>query len=167
MKYDLDYYDNMLRMYSATAEPICRIRWDWVSEISPRTVLDYGSGIGWFRAFRPEGVEVDTFDVMPTLQTGLLHSEYDLVTYWDVIEHMPHWNPCWIPAKHIALTTPILPEGQNPATWKHSKDGEHVIVFTPEHLEVLFSEYDYRLVKHGMPECPPRTDIHSFLFRRV
>ena len=167
MIYDIEYYENMLRMYSQSAEQICKIRWDFVDCITPWHVLDYGSGVGWFRAYRPEGVEVDTFDVGPYPQTGITRDSYDLITLWDVIEHLPTWNPQWEKTQYVALTVPILPEGQNIVEWKHWKPSEHLKIFTEDILDALFEKYGFEKVKSGYPECPPRVDIGSFLYRKV
>ena len=43
--YDVDYIENMLRMYSKSAEDICKRRWNFVKECNAKTVLDYGSAM--------------------------------------------------------------------------------------------------------------------------
>ena len=164
---NLEYYENMLRRYSATAELINRKRWKWIMQVSPKIVLDYGSGVGWFRAFRPAGVEVDTFDIANYPQTGLRHDKYDLVTLWDVIEHMQNYNPLMIEADYVALTTPILPIGKQLETWKHYKPGEHLKYYTEEKLDELFNSYGFHRLDSGYYECPPREDIWSVLYERI
>lgn len=167
--YNLDYYDKMLKNYSATASEICRIRWDWVKEANARTVLDYGSGVGYFRAFRPDGVEVDNFDVMPVPQTGITRDRYDLLVLWDVIEHLPGLDPIdpylrscpW-----VGLSIPILPPNKSWVGWKHHKPGEHLVYPTADQLAATFALYGYEEVKRGQPECPPRSDVWNFLYRK-
>jgi hypothetical protein len=61
--YNLDYYEKMLRQNAATGQAIADIRWGFVKDAKASTVLDYGSGVGFFRAHRPEEVTVDTFDI--------------------------------------------------------------------------------------------------------
>lgn len=167
--YDISYYDKMLKNYSATASEICRIRWDWIKEANARTVLDYGSGVGFFRAFRPQGVEVDNFDVMPVPQTGITRKSYDLLALWDVLEHLsgldpiePFLNTCpW-----VAISIPILPQNKSWIGWKHFKPGEHLVYPTAEQLAATFALYGYEEVKRGQPECPPRQDVWNFLYRK-
>jgi len=77
--YDLSYYYKVLRLNSATAGLINSIRWDWVRNCKAKTILDYGCGPGWFRAFSPNGAVVDTFDIMEVPQTGIQHDKYDLI----------------------------------------------------------------------------------------
>ena len=173
MQYDLDYYENMLRTYSATAEHICRVRWEFVKpalDDGCKTILDYGSGVGWFRAWRPQGVEVYTYDVAAYPQTGH-HPEdiYDLVTLWDVLEHLDDFHLVGAliqDAKYAAVTVPLRPTGTPLASWKHFKPGEHLHYFTMDTLSALFARYGMQVVKHGAPECPPRQDVVSALFRR-
>ena len=88
MKYDLEYFDKMLRKNSGTAKRISKIRWKFISRVDPKLVLDYGSGVGWFRAFKPEGITVDTYDIGEYPQTGIQHSYYDIICFWDVLEHI-------------------------------------------------------------------------------
>lgn len=167
MKYDLDYYENLLRKYSETARVICQIRWDWIKGINPMTVLDYGCGVGWFRAYRPPGVEVDTYDIGPSPQTGVGLKLYDMVCFYDVLEHIPDFSviePVLRLANHVVVSLPI--RNGNLAEWKHFKPGEHLHYFTDETLIALFVKYGFTMIQHGTPECPPRSDIHSYLFRK-
>ena len=168
--YDLSYYDKMLRSYSGSAQLICERRWAWVAEAAPRTVLDYGAGIGWFRAFAPPGVQVDTYDVMPTPQTGITRTTYDLLTLWDVLEHLSSLTEIealLLGARHVAISIPILPSDQSWIGWKHFKPHEHLFYPTHEQLKALFASFGFDEVKRGQPECPPREDIWNFLYRRV
>lgn len=165
--YGINYYENLLRMYSKSAEEICKIRWDFVAETKPCIVLDYGCGCGWFRAFRPKGITMDSYDIMPTAQTGIRHERYDLITFWDVLEHMPGFEgikDLLDKARFVAITVPIKPDGIKIENWKHTKPLEHIVTFNHEMIEALFSEFGYNLIKVGQPECPPRVDIWSFLF---
>lgn len=176
--YDHNYFYKMLRLYSPTAEDICERRWDFVEEaLGAATkggdkvfVLDYGSGCGFFKAFAPAGVECDTFDVMPVPQTGITREEYDLITFWDVLEHIPNLmdlTPIMAKAKWVAVTVPIKPEGLAWEKYKHFKPGEHIHHFQQDYLEAVMRLFRFSLVKAGTPECPPRDMVGSFLFRRA
>ena len=170
MNYDLEYHENMLRMYSKTAEDISRIRWEWIAQAQAKTVLDYGAGVGWFRAYRPPGVTVHSFDVNPAApQTGLELIIYDVTCFWDVLEHVPDFSviePVLRLSDYVACSVPILPANQELLTWRHYKPGEHLHYFSIDSLVALFKRYGFDLVKHAQAECPPRVDITSFLFRR-
>lgn len=170
MEYGLEYFEKMLRLNSATAEKICKIRWDWISDANPKKVLDYGSGVGWFRAFRPFGSDVHSFDIGNYPQTGIRLIIYDVVCFFDVLEHIPDFSivePVIALAKHIAVTVPMIdkPHGQLHLS-KHFKPGEHLHYFTEESLISLFGSYGFKVIKSGQPECPPREEVYSFLFGR-
>ncbi len=176
MKYDLDYYENMLREYSATAEEISRKRWTFLSEHCEPValnqenakVLDFGSGVGWFRAFRPRWCDVWTCDIADYPQTGIELQMYDVVCFWDVLEHIPDFGeiePILALSKHVALSVPLAKGGL--LDWKHFKPGEHLHYFTEESLIALFHEYGFvPTYKSTEIECPPREDILTALFRR-
>jgi len=170
-KYDFEYWKKIIRQNSSSAEMINRIRWDFVSKINPKIVLDYGSGPGWFAAFAPNGIEVDTYDIAPWPQTKIQHKYYDLITMWDVIEHIPDLNvirSLFNSTKSIAITTPILPKNKNLKSWRHNKPGEHIRLFTKETLQQYFRGFGFRLIKSGFPECDCgiRQDIFSALFKK-
>lgn len=170
MKYDLDYYEGMLRNYSHTAEKIANIRWEFINEFKPRAVLDYGSGVGWFRAFRPKGVEVFTFDVMDVPQTGIPLQTFDVVCFWDVLEHIPDFSSIDTVirlANNIALTVPIMNgKLEYIGDWKHFKPGEHLHYFTVDTLDAMFANYHMMRIKDGYPECPPREDVWSAFYAK-
>jgi hypothetical protein len=169
--YDVDYYYNMLKMYAKSGEQIAKIRWDFIGEyILPSSrILDFGSGLGFFAAHAPEEINVDTCDVGPYVTTGIRHDRYDVLCLWDVLEHLPdfsciHEHLCKV--QFVAITVPMLPEGKELLTWKHFKPNEHLHYFTNHTLDALFKVYGFTRVKDGYPECPPREDIISVVYRR-
>jgi len=169
MKYDLDYFERTLYLNSSTAEEISHLRWGFVNSCNPKYVLDFGSGIPWFRVFRPAGIEVDTYDIGVAPQTGITREKYDLITLWDVLEHLEDLtlaNLAIRSSKWAAVTVPILPSGVLLHKWKHYKPGEHIIVFTEQSLQEFFNKRGFKLILKGHPECEIRTDITSFLFKR-
>ncbi len=169
MKYDQDYYYNLLKMQTEHAQKIAEIRWEFVSDCHAQSVLDYGCGIGFFKAFGPRDIQIDTYDIGPYVMTGINREEYDLVCLWDVIEHISHIDvrlgSLFDNAKFIALSIPMLPKGKDYLTWKHFKPGEHLHYFDDKTLDVLFKRYGFRRIKSEYPECPPREDVESILYR--
>lgn len=170
--YNLDYFYNMLRMYSPTAEQICKARWDFIlgSGPEPKTVLDYGSGCGFFKAFAPSQIQVDNFDVMPVPQTGVTRERYDLITFWDVLEHiadLESLRPIMDKAAFVAITVPIKPADVAWQKYKHFKPGEHIHHFDKDYLSAWMERFGFRLEAEGYPECPPREFVGSFFYRRM
>jgi len=170
MKYDIDYYLNLLRIHTATAKQINDLRWNFLSEhinIKKPTVLDYGCGVGWFAAFKPVGAIVDTFDIMPVPQTGIKHEHYDILTLWDVLEHIPDFTelkPILNICDYVALTIPMKPKDKEWNEWKHFKPSEHLHYYDKELLCAMFKVFHFNLKISDMRECPPRADVHSFIF---
>jgi len=175
MKYDIDYYYNLLRLQTEYARRISAIRWRFVKECNAKIVLDYGCGVGFFKAFAPPDVEVDTYDIGPYAMTGINHKSYDLVCLWDVIEHV-NWGKkpdmdmekILTKTKYVAVTLPIMPEGKKLEKWKHWKPKEHLVRFKSiDRVISFFKERGFKLIKMEDIENPPREDIYDFLFKRL
>jgi len=171
MKYDEDYYYNLLKMQAEHAKRISEIRWGFVHGCRAKSVLDYGCGVGFFKAFAPPGVEVDTYDIGPYVMTGMRHNSYNLLCLWDVIEHLPcidgdleHYVSI---SEYIALSIPMLPKAKKLEGWKHFKPGEHLHYFNDEAIDALFGRYNFKRIKDGFPECPPRVDVKSILYKYI
>jgi hypothetical protein len=167
IKYDLNYLENLLRIQARTGQLIAEIRWDFIDckKNNIKTILDYGSGVGFFRAFRPEGIEVDNYDVNPCApQTGITKKTYDLVCLWDVLEHLT--APLEFDSKFITITVPIKPKDILLKDWYHFKPGEHLVYFSQEYLDLIFKNFGYQRIKLGQPECPPRKDVWSILYEK-
>jgi hypothetical protein len=177
--YDKKYYFNLKKKHRDTAEIICKIRWNFVLDvISPKVVLDYGCGCNYLTKYAPEGTTVDSYDIgtingKPYPQTGIRHNYYDLIFFNDILEHID-WenNPdldiiqTFSKTNHIAITIPICPLSKELESWKHYKPGEHLTYFTKKTIKIFFDNYNFSLIKIGMPECPPREDIYNMLFER-
>ncbi len=177
ISYDINYYYSLLKSHCSTAEYINKVRWDFISDIKPKLVLDYGCGCGFFKVFAPKNIIVDTYDIMPVPQTGILHEYYNVVTLWDVLEH-ENWgnlerNPkiemdrIFDITDYVALTVPILPEDKDFITWKHRKPDEHKFYFSVDILNRFFSVRNFKLLKSGYLESKYREDIYSTLYKRI
>jgi hypothetical protein len=133
-------------------------------------VLDYGSGCGWFRAYRPPKVVVDTYDIGSYPQTGIKHDFYSIICFWDVLEHLHNIEDVahiLSMTEFIALSVPIKPDKQPLKSWKHFKPGEHLHYFSESNLNDILDSYNFRCLIKGYPECPPREDILSSIYTRV
>jgi len=177
IKYDAAYYYNLLKIQTNTAQLINKIRWDFISPylpcvkgVYPARVFDWGCGVGWFAAYAPADIIVDTFDIMPVPQTKRRFDMYEMVTMWDVLEHIPDFTELkdlFDRTKYVAITVPIKPEDMPWENYKHFKPGEHLHYYTQDLLKALFYRYGFMLEKAGTPECPPREDVYSFIFKKV
>lgn len=177
MNYDLKYYELMLRRNSKTAKQISMLRWNFVSDIAiVKKVLDVGSGCGFFRAYRPCWVKiVDTYDVGDYPQTGIQHKTYDLITLWDVIEHID-WKKdgdkiiemALQSTETVAISIPIKPRFKRYKKWKHTKENEHLTYFTIRTLDRFFKKRGFIKIKEGWPEtdCGIREDIYSAIYQK-
>jgi hypothetical protein len=179
MDYGTDYYQLMRSLNTRTAEEINLRRWDLISLVPHALVLDYGCGLNFLAQYAPAGTTVDSFDIgrlngNPYPQTGLLHERYEVVALFDVLEHVEwrhapdeHMLEAIAACEAVALTVPILPPGTCMADWKHYKPGEHLTYFRAEDVQEFFDALGFcRRLVHDQRECPPRQDIHSFLFAR-
>jgi len=135
-----------------------------VSGVTSGRALDLGSGYGYFRAalaaaaFAHEGIEISAharqvaeklygFSTMSgTLDDygSELHERYQLITLWDVIEHvadpvalLARVAACLTPGGVVAIKTPNLdcPEAEVFGPYYHSLKREHLVYFTPQSLE--------------------------------
>ncbi len=176
IKYDVQYYLNLLRIHTYTAKTICDIRWEFISRIKFEnkwpTVLDYGCGISWFAAFKPIFVSnenMDTFDIMPVPQTGIRHQHYDLITLWDVLEHIADFTdlePLLRITDYVAISIPIKPLDVAWKDYYHLKPGEHLHYYDEDLLIELFRRYGFNLKETpSQPECPPRKMVWNFIFQ--
>jgi len=177
--YDTYYYENMLEMYAGSGHDINQVRWEFMKDLPLKHVLDYGCGCNMFSLFRPNGVNVDSYDighigsaVYP--QTGIRRERYDAIAFFDVLEHVD-WGRepdndilRWMQYTDFVVTSvPMLPDGADLDVWKHNKPGEHLTLFNVDSLCTFMEAQGFELMQHGTPECPPRRDIQSFIFRKV
>lgn len=175
-KYDKQFWKLMKKLNIRTARRINEVRWDFVKEIKPKIVLDYGAGLDLLRKYAPEGVEVDTYDIgdFPIKYTGIRHNFYDLIFFCDVLEHISDFrvlDEILGKTKYVFVSVPILPKGRKLKGWKHFKynTGEHLHYFTERSLELFFEVRDFEIIKYGYPEveCGIREDIYSALYSKM
>ena len=173
LKYNKQYYKTIEKDYEKTAESISKIRWSFVESLNPKIVLDYGAGACFMSKYAPKGVIIDSFDIgdFPIKYTGIRHKYYDLVFLFDVLEHIPDFrvlNDIFEKAKYVCVSLPILPKGRKLRKWKHFKykTGEHLHYFTKRSLDLFFEARGFKRIKSGFPECPPRFDIWSVIYKK-
>lgn len=178
IKYDESYYYNLLKIHTDTARRIVDIRYKFIEDnilrrnqaIPDCAILDYGCGVGFMKALAPAWVgQVDTFDIMPVPQTGITRKSYNIITMYDVLEHIPNFldvKPVLDICKNVVVSVPVKPEDLPWAEYKHFKPGEHLHYFTDDLIEYLFDYMGFKLFHKGTPECPPRQYIKTYIFIR-
>ncbi|MEO6595426.1 MAG: class I SAM-dependent methyltransferase [Planctomycetota bacterium] len=146
-------------------------------------ILDVGCAAGYFlRVAQQHGHDVHGVELSPAIaheaiaalgqeriHIGTLDAagaamnyqpqSFDLVTMWDVIEHLPH--PQDVLHRIRTLVKPggrVLLETQNVASrwarllgrrWHHYKHDEHLYHFTPATIERLLSDCGFRVLEIG------------------
>lgn len=139
------------------------------------SLLDVGAATGYFVAeasnagFLASGIEVSSKAVaeaqargrnvtqaaMGSLSPSFLHKQYDVVTLWDVIEHIPDFRKAveeaytlLVPGGILLINTPNA--GSIWARifgvrWHSLVPPEHVVWFNGRNLRMLLSEYGFRV----------------------
>jgi len=146
---------------------------------SPGRVLDVGCAAGYFLGvMQAEGWQVMGLEPSDAIRrtagerlgeenvrAGLLHEagfedqSFDLVTFWDVIEHIPDPVAALVEAKRLlAPGGKILIETQNVASraarllgarWQHYKHAEHIYHFDPKTIARVTSEAGLRILENS------------------
>ncbi len=212
IKYDENYYYNLLRIHTKTAPDIIARRYQFIQKhiidkenppaitiskkkamnikrfkkslenrntacadaqvnfcAKPKTrLLDYGCGVGFMKSLAPGDFDVDTFDIMPVPMTGIKHDQYDIITMYDVLEHIPDFQevfPVLATGRYVVISIPMKPINVPWKKYKHFKPGEHLHYFTDDLIQHLFDFMGFDFVALGAPECPPREYIMSYIFK--
>ncbi len=174
-KYDNQFWKVMKELNIKTAKRINEVRWDFVKEIKPKIVLDYGAGLDLLRKYAPKEVTVDTFDIgsYPIKYTGIRHKFYDLIFFCDILEHLPDFrvlDDIFDKTEHVFISIPILPPNRSLENCYHLifDSVVHLHFFTKESLNLFFEARRFKLIKSGYPEveCGIREDIYTALYKK-
>jgi SAM-dependent methyltransferase len=163
MVYDADYahqYDNRPH------QEMSRLRWDFIQQhldLPPGSrVLDIGYGNGAFlKHARRAGMEIYGIDLhgedfgIPEVSYST-PVEYDLVCFFDSIEHFPHFDEILgLDTRHVVASVPDPPVLllSQPRSWRHYKPGEHLHYFSRDSLDLLIHRWGLRYkIANGHPE---------------
>jgi SAM-dependent methyltransferase len=127
-------------------------------------ILDVGCAAGYFLRVMAEkghevrGVEVsEAIDSVPANKPGYDKGSFDLVTMWDVIEHVP--DPKQLLEEAKAMLRPdghLILETQNVDSrfatllglkWHHFKHQEHIFHFNPDTVRRVLEQAGFEVVK--------------------
>lgn len=174
------YDDAYIRPYNALhTEEMSKVRWDFIDEIlelDPGSkILDIGYGNGAFLKYVQKlgmdvyGIDVHGQDYGIKEVTYDVDIEYDLVCFFDSLEHLPSFSPLFqLNMKNMVVSIPFVPPFflGSPLSWKHYKPGEHLHYFSPNSLSYLVSllggKYSLELMEDGFPEDDLRGKFYTF-----
>lgn len=150
--YDEEYHRKfLLRAKTDLGKKIYAERWAMVVRYchGELTLLDYGCASGAFHQSNTNGFKTFGYDVNPNCgHTVYPRQEIDILTMWDVIEHIPDpvslikkFNPLW-----LFLSTPNLESVKGPIVdWRHYRPLEHIHYFDRFSLEVILDHAGYKI----------------------
>jgi hypothetical protein len=143
------------------------------------SLLDWGAGDGSFLfAAGSWGFDAKGFDVIRVAADSLLSigmfdddpALFDVVTAWDVIEHMEDPGLFLRRIARGALlccSVPIFTDLSAVRSSKHYRPGEHLLYFTDDGFVSWMAQYGFRLLERSDHETRAgRDSIGAFAFRR-
>lgn len=150
-----------------TGEEISKARFELVHRyVSTGRLLDYGCGVGSFiKHCNYNGMVAQGFDINPYgdyCYPEVLLSQYDIVTFWDAIEHIE--NPVrlikGLNPQYVFLCTPSTDDFKGRksdiVTWRHYYPGEHVHYFNERSLSALLETCGYTVLEANYDESQLR-----------
>ncbi len=147
-------------------EEMSRLRWGFIQRHlalrSGSRVLDIGYGNGAFlKHAQRAGMEIFGIDLhgedfgIPEVSYSS-PIDYDLVCFFDSIEHLPHFDDILLlNARHVIVSVPDTPELllSQPRSWRHYKPGEHLHYFSRDSLDLLIHRWGLvHKIAEGHPE---------------
>lgn len=180
IEYGDEYFERYERLKGDPLnEALMAHRVDLVQRYAPDGVLvDVGIGAGTFlEALHAVGRPAYGFDVNPRgvawlEERGLYRDPYDtdvdVMTLWDVLEHVPHPDDLLAGVGLVLCSLPIFEGPDHALASKHFKPGEHCWYWTRNGLIRWMALRGFWCVHHDAQESViGREDIESFVFRRV
>ena len=176
--YDSDYFDKY-KGYAATerGRKITEARVAFVNNMISQddAVIDIGIGCGAFVEARKNtyGFDVNTIGIDWLVERGLWADPYsifpEVVTLWDVLEHIP--NPSILLERvrgYVFTCLPIFRDLDHVMRSRHYRPDEHCWYWTRSGLLKWMEEQGFRTAAHSRDEIVlGREDIETFAFRRV
>ena len=134
----------------------------WNRALQDTVVLDFGGGNGAFaRGLQSMGHRCHTLDAFHGQDTPDLQTSYDLVTCFEVIEHVPHGDlDTWFasllsyvsPSGTVLLSTELLDENMDLSNWYIAPRNGHISLHTAASLGALAKRHGLSLssINHEM-----------------
>lgn len=150
------------------------------SDAGPPTLLDVGIGDGAFlRAvetlswLRPYGCDINPAGIAYLIERGQLANfdapaSFDVVTFWDSLEHIRDPRPALAAAAHVAIVSiPIFTDAADAVTSKHFRPDEHFWYFTRHAFSVFADQEGFDVVDILATETAiGREGIETFVLKR-
>lgn len=176
--YTSDYFDRFAEQAETpVGAAIMESRCDLVSRYGVTTLLDVGIGSGAFlSAWWSVGGGGFGDDVNPAGVAWLdergkrrrLASGHDVVTFWDVLEHIRRPDEALANVKRLAFVSlPIFRDGDHVLTSRHYRKTEHFHYWTRAGFIAFAESCGFRVVYAGADETLlGREDIETFVLER-
>jgi len=107
--------------------------------VDPQTICDVGVGAGQFVDYMTcHGTDVNPLANEWLKEKGYYTddpTEFETLTFWDVIEHIENPTDLLKNAKHVFISTPIYKDVQDCLKSKHLKPNEHIWYFTDQGIK--------------------------------
>jgi hypothetical protein len=164
--YDKSYQRKYERYASTpTGKTLVNLRKSIVTGYGKGKVLDFGCGQG---DFHKEFDNAFGFDINPFssfCDVSLLFNNYDIVTFWDSLEHLnaPRRVIIGLWPKYIFVSTPCYDDFINGGDkkeiikWHHYYPGEHIHYFNEKSLTKLLEACKYKIICKTFEESKYRT----------
>lgn len=143
------------------------------------TVVDIGAGSGSFvRAarscgFRASGTDVNPMTIKVLSEMGCHETrpdDYEVVTFWDSLEHIPNPDNVFRHIKHgavVCVAIPIMKNLLEIRSSKHYKPGEHLYYFTEQGFIDWMACWGFRLLETSTHEVDSgRDSIGAYAFKK-
>jgi hypothetical protein len=151
--YDQEYLDKYKELAKTElGQKIYKTRWDLIKKyIKQGTLVDYGCGPNAFNNAGPKEFEKYGYDVNPNVKfPDLPYQPWDIVTFWDSLEHIPDFYDVirLFKAKWLFISTPNLESVITPVTeWKHYRPEQHIFYFDKYSLRIILKALDYEIIE--------------------
>jgi hypothetical protein len=176
--YSATYSKERYDTYS-TNDSMSKLRYDLICKYVGHfdNICDYGYGNGAFMRYCSQkdknvyGYDISDYPVPQKTNRlnslyELYQSSFDVVTFFDSIEHIPKMDLTYdlqaLPTKFVCISIPWFHESLGPEwfrTWKHRRENEHLHHFDVSGISKLLKHSNFKLVHLGNEEDEIRKSV--------